>query len=810
MSIFSKIKARVKSARLKTKAIAAGFIVATAGVAAVATLGNAGASPVSTPNCDNNAVVYCGASNVSQLQSKYNNGDGRNSAASIHNIYNCVGITSTDIANMGAYEVSGYVTKSGDVYAGGTLVATNALTGGRQNPYGSKSTYHNCNGTTYYSRTPSVSFLNDELSAMVVVKNGIFQYAILVSCGNAVTATPKMPAYNILKQVRAGTSGNYSNNVTVPSGSKVEYQITINSTGQLPVDNVHVHDTLPSGITYTSGTLQENGNAVSAADTSAFFGSGLNIPTIINGHSAVFTFDATAGAMSSTDSSCKATTIDNTGYITSVGLPNGQSSAGVTTTCTPPPALSCTSLTAIGGNPDAATGNQNYTFTAKSSVSNATITGYTFDFGDGKTAPVTSGSTTATAAHTYAPGTYTATVTVNATANGKNLTASGPACQYKITVKPPVPSALVCEGLTLTAGTADAQGNTPYTLKATASETNAHISTYTFDFGDDNTQPVNATSTSASTTHTYAPGTYTANVTVSGTDAAGKAITAPANPKCAGSITVKTPECKPGVPMGSPACSPSSLTCVGLSDVPGDVTATTGAQAFTFTGQATAANATIGTYTFNFGDGTTVPIATSATTANATHTYAPGTYTATLMVAGKDASGNPIQAPANPKCSVQITVKTPECKPGVQAGSSSCFTYTCNAFTLTVNNDTRTATVASFNATSTNPAAVLSHISIDWGDGATTLTTDGNPVGQAHAFTVDSSTVTATAQFTTPDQTTPVSSTVCSQPVSFTTPTPPPVLPNTGAGDTIGIFVGAVAAGTIAARLFLGRKLSRS
>jgi hypothetical protein len=128
MSIFSKIKARVKSARLRTKAIAAGATVVLAGAAAaVATMGGAAASPVSTPNCDANSVIWCGASSVSQLQKDYNDGDGHNQAYSIQDIYNWYGITSNDVASEAPYVVNGYVTKSGDVYASGVLVATNAL-----------------------------------------------------------------------------------------------------------------------------------------------------------------------------------------------------------------------------------------------------------------------------------------------------------------------------------------------------------------------------------------------------------------------------------------------------------------------------------------------------------------------------------------------------------------------------------------------------------------------------------------------------------------------------------------------------------
>ncbi len=146
-----------------------------------------------TANCDSNAVVYCGASSVSALQQKYNNGDTRNKAYSIQDIYHAFGMGPSDITAMSSDAVAGYVTKSGDVYATvngrSTLVATGAYTAGRQNIAGS--TQHTYGATTYYQRSPSVSFLENSLSAMVIMKNGVFQHAILNSCGNPVNATPK-------------------------------------------------------------------------------------------------------------------------------------------------------------------------------------------------------------------------------------------------------------------------------------------------------------------------------------------------------------------------------------------------------------------------------------------------------------------------------------------------------------------------------------------------------------------------------------------------------------------------------------------
>ena len=84
----------------------------------------------------------------------------------------------------------GSVTKSGEVILDGKVVATKAVTAGRLNISGS--TKHTNNGTVYYTRPPSVSFLNNSLSAYVVMDNGKFKYAVLISCGNPVVGTPKV------------------------------------------------------------------------------------------------------------------------------------------------------------------------------------------------------------------------------------------------------------------------------------------------------------------------------------------------------------------------------------------------------------------------------------------------------------------------------------------------------------------------------------------------------------------------------------------------------------------------------------------
>jgi hypothetical protein len=153
-----------------------------------------GMSVSSTQDCDSNAVIFCGAGSVAQLQNRYRGGDGHNSAASIQAIYNHFGISAADISAMSTGSVtveSGTVTKAGNVLGdkNNNLLATGAMTAGRQNIPGSTKVMSG--STTFFTRPPSVSFRSNTLSAFVVIVNGKFSFAILASCGNPVIATAR-------------------------------------------------------------------------------------------------------------------------------------------------------------------------------------------------------------------------------------------------------------------------------------------------------------------------------------------------------------------------------------------------------------------------------------------------------------------------------------------------------------------------------------------------------------------------------------------------------------------------------------------
>lgn len=142
-------------------------------------------------DCSANAVIKCGTYSIDTLRSKFNN----DSTKGTKNIFSYFGITSDTINNKKVR--NGYVTRGGDVVVDGKVVASDAITAGRQYIAGStKATY---NGTSFYVRKPSVSFRQNSLSAYVFFNaDGTFAGAVIKDCGNPVKAknkiTPKKPA----------------------------------------------------------------------------------------------------------------------------------------------------------------------------------------------------------------------------------------------------------------------------------------------------------------------------------------------------------------------------------------------------------------------------------------------------------------------------------------------------------------------------------------------------------------------------------------------------------------------------------------
>jgi LPXTG-motif cell wall-anchored protein len=133
---------------------------------------------------DGNAMIWGGAYTKTELIQNLENGDGHgHTAKQLQAEFHAHGITLAEIRST--HTVNGEVTKSGEVIVGGKTVATGAQSYGRDNLTGSTKE------GDLYLRSTSVSFQSAQIPAFVHMTDaGRFDYAIVKSCGNIVTAQP--------------------------------------------------------------------------------------------------------------------------------------------------------------------------------------------------------------------------------------------------------------------------------------------------------------------------------------------------------------------------------------------------------------------------------------------------------------------------------------------------------------------------------------------------------------------------------------------------------------------------------------------
>jgi len=138
--------------------------------------------------------------------------------------------------------------------------------------------------------------------------------------------------------------------------------------------------------------------------------------------------------------------------------------------------------------------------------------------------------------------------------------------------------------------------------------------------------------------------------------------------------------------------------------------------------------------------------------------------------------------------------------------------YSCDLLTITKGDNRKISAKVDYKATN---GAKLKMITYDFGDGSQPLVTDKTIVDYTYAKD-GSFTVTAKLTVTANGKDETVTSAPCAQPVSFApvaaTPTTPAAptstkLPNSGAGDLVGLFVGASFVGFLAHRLLFARRV---
>jgi len=128
------------------------------------------------PDCDNVAIIRCGAFTMDKMREKASKGD-------VPVVFNAMGISQNELDGK---FVSGIVWRNGTVTVDGKVVATGAMTAGRN--FGG-TPIPNTNNVGKY---PTSKFVTEGQTAFVKMTNGKFDFALIKACGNPVSAVPKV------------------------------------------------------------------------------------------------------------------------------------------------------------------------------------------------------------------------------------------------------------------------------------------------------------------------------------------------------------------------------------------------------------------------------------------------------------------------------------------------------------------------------------------------------------------------------------------------------------------------------------------
>jgi PKD repeat protein len=424
-----------------------------------------------TPDCDTVAIIKCGAFSRDALVQKYD----QNLYGDLQKVYGAFGISRGDLTSGSIYQ--GVIWRDGRVTIGmNTVVATIAMPAGRW--YHPTGDMQYIPGTVRAYKMSTSHFADEGQTAMIWMKDGQFQFAVIKPCSNPVTA-------------KAVKSVGYCDSLSAQKITRNEFRFTAkaHAIGRAEIVGYKFYFGDGNPVTTKSATI-----------THTFQQTGAHLVRVA---ALVKTFGTTKEV---TSEHCR-----------------------TTVTVTPPPVYTCDDLTkqTISRTIVAFTGSA----TAKDG---AVITNYHFDFGDGHSTNVPSGKSSETRRHEYTKaGTYNAQLTVTFKVDGKTYQKAGPQCAVKVTIQPnPVYS---CDDLS---AKLISRTEAQFTGKATADH-GAKITQYSFDFGDgSNPGVVKTDKTSVTINHDYTKaGTYTARLTVTIlVDGQTKQVT---SPDCVTHVTVK-------------------------------------------------------------------------------------------------------------------------------------------------------------------------------------------------------------------------------------------------------------------------------
>jgi len=373
-------------------------------------------------DCSPNSVINCGVISTSQL-TNYLPGH-----TAILDFYaNSFGINAADISNLNNttqnanedYTVAGTVNVNNDVIVNGKVIATNAITGGREdisNNYGSsqKVTY---DGYNFYIRTPRVSFAVASMDAFVVMKNGVFQFAILAPCGNPVKATPVKPTTPIVPVTP-----------TTPTYSCTALTLNVASSDL---------NTVVMDVTHASanGAVYNNVNYAIKNDTTGVTTSLTAGDTNVNYTFTDYGLQTITATVDFTLDSGK----------TDVAATSPECVKSITIAAPSTPSYACLLLTVSNDPANADSIIATSTYTASNG---ATFSGVSYDFGDNSTPAVVTDSSNLTVNHTYTnPGTYLVSATYTFTVGTTSNSVSSANCEVPVTFAAPVTPMCTIPGL---------------------------------------------------------------------------------------------------------------------------------------------------------------------------------------------------------------------------------------------------------------------------------------------------------------------------------------------------------------------------
>jgi hypothetical protein len=364
-------------------------------IAAASALGMFGYNQVNAgarQDCDNNAIIYCGAQSPSEFVSKAT----ANNPADLQGIYEDFGLAPSEYSKFVTSAKMGTAYKDGRIVVDGQTVATDAWSIGRQGNHNGQTfkREYTIAGHTYYASNNKDIFLSDSIPVMVMFDDkGAMKFAALTACGNPITGHKTNPNYSCDLLQKAAVEGQEN--------------------------------------TYSFTTKASATNGATLAKVVYDFGDGSGQVTKTSLSDAVTHTYAKAG-----DYTAKVTvyvTLPGGGQIPVTGA---QCQTQITVEAPPVVAYNCDSLQALPGKEELS-----YTFQANTSATNATLTGADFDFGDGTTSQNVTPGTNATVAsvdHTYADaGEYTAKATVHFQAKGddSDQAVKSATCEVKISTK---------------------------------------------------------------------------------------------------------------------------------------------------------------------------------------------------------------------------------------------------------------------------------------------------------------------------------------------------------------------------------------